>query len=140
MRTLPAWLGPRAALHCDPRGPPHTGPMDSLPAQLTSFVGRASAIEIASQRLREHRLVSVVGPGGCGKTRLAIEVVPQAMGPRDCVAFVDFSGLSDPALVPGTVTRAVGLREVPGQDPLETVGAVVQAGNYCSSSITVNAS
>jgi predicted ATPase/DNA-binding CsgD family transcriptional regulator len=102
-------------------GPPHTWPMVSLPVQLTSFVGRASAIEMVRRRLKEERLVSLVGPGGCGKTRLAIEVARQAMGPQDCVVFVDFSGLSDPALVPGAVIRALGLREVPGQDPLETL-------------------
>jgi predicted ATPase len=97
--------------------------MDTLPAQLTSFVGRASTIELVRVRLSEHRLVSLVGPGGCGKTRLAIEVARQTTGPEDRVAFVDLSGLSGPALVPGAVTRAVGLREVPGQDPLETLSA-----------------
>jgi predicted ATPase/DNA-binding CsgD family transcriptional regulator len=104
---------------------PHTGPMDSVPAQLTSFVGRASTIELVKKRLGEHRLVSLVGPGGCGKTRLAIEVARHGVGstPQDCVVFVDFSGLSDPALVPGAVTRALGLREVPGQDPLETLSS-----------------
>ncbi len=95
--------------------------MDGLPAQLTSFVGRASTVEMVGRRLREHRLVSVVGPGGCGKTRLAIEVARRALAPHDSIVFVDFSGLSDPVLVAGAVTRALGLREVPGQDPLETL-------------------
>ena len=99
--------------------------MDSVPAQLTSFVGRASTIELVRRRLGEQRLVSLVGPGGCGKTRLAIEVVCHGMGstPQDCIVFVDFSGLSDPALVAGAVTRALGLRETPGRDPLETLSA-----------------
>ena len=97
--------------------------MGSLPVQLTSFVGRASTIELVRARLVEHRLVSLVGPGGCGKTRLAIEVVSQTTGPQGCVAFVDFSGLSGPGLVPGAVARALGLRELPGQDPLETLSA-----------------
>ena len=97
--------------------------MESLPAQLTSFVGRASTIQLVKKRLAEHRLVTLVGPGGCGKTRLAIEVVRQGVGstPQGSVVFVDFSGLSDPALVPGSVTRALGLREVPGQGPLESL-------------------
>ncbi len=67
--------------------------------------------------------MSLVGPGGCGKTRLAIEVVSQTTGPQGCVVFVDFSGLSGPGLVPGAVARALGLREVPGQDPLKTLSA-----------------
>ena len=96
--------------------------MDGLATQLTSFVGRASTIEVVGRRLREHRLVSVVGPGGCGKTRLAIEVARRAMAPHESIVFVDFSGLSDSVLVAGAVTRALGLREVPGrQDPLETL-------------------
>ena len=45
-----------------------------LPGQLTRFIGRGSTIELVGSRLAEHRLVSLVGPGGCGKTRLAIEV------------------------------------------------------------------
>ena len=68
--------------------------MGSLPVQLTSFVGRASTIELVRERLVEHRLVSLVGPGGCGKTRLVIEVVSQTTGPQGFVVFVDFSGLS----------------------------------------------
>jgi predicted ATPase/DNA-binding CsgD family transcriptional regulator len=95
--------------------------MDGPLAHITSFVGRASTIELVRSRLIEHRLVSLVGPGGCGKTRLALEFIRQSMGLQDCAAFVDLSGLSDPALVPDAVTRALGLREVPGQDPLETL-------------------
>lgn len=119
----PLWAPPIARS----AGRSHTGPMASLPAQLTSFVGRTSTIELVGRRLAEHRLVSLVGPGGCGKTRLAIEVALQTMGTaqdgavQDCTVFVDFSGLSDPALVPGGVTRAIGLPEVAGQDPLETL-------------------
>ncbi len=98
--------------------------MERLPSHLTSFIGRTSAIELVREGLTEHRLVTLVGPGGCGKTRLAIEVARRAAGPGiDALAFVDFSGLADPALVAGAVTRAVGIKEVPGQDPLETLAA-----------------
>ena len=48
-------------------------PFGNLPGQLTSFIGRRSTIELVDRLLGEHRLVSLVGPGGCGKTRLAIE-------------------------------------------------------------------
>ncbi|HXW80287.1 MAG TPA: LuxR C-terminal-related transcriptional regulator [Acidimicrobiales bacterium] len=98
--------------------------MDSLPGHLTTFIGRDSTIELVRQRVAEHKLVTLVGPGGCGKTRLAIEVARRATGAsRDGVVFVDFSGLTDPALVPGAVTSALGLRQVPGQDPLVTLSA-----------------
>jgi predicted ATPase len=85
-------------------------PLASLPAQLTSFIGRGSAIELVCRQLVEHRLVSVVGPGGCGKTRLAIEVGRQVADLRpDGVFFVDLSGISDPGLVPGAVLGVLGL-------------------------------
>ncbi len=91
-----------------------------LPGQLTSFIGRRSTIELVGRRLAKHGLVSLVGPGGCGKTRLAIEVGRRtALVPPGSVFFVDLSSLSDPGLVPDTVLRALGLREVPGEGPLE---------------------
>jgi len=94
-------------------------PPASLPAQLTSFIGRGSAIELVRRQLVEHRLVSVVGPGGCGKTRLAIEVGRDVTGQRpDGVFFVDLSGISDPGLVPGAVLGVLGLRAAPGRDPV----------------------
>ena len=93
-----------------------------LPGQLTSFIGRRATIELVGRRLAEHRLVTLVGPGGCGKTRLAIEVAQRTkLVPPDRVFFVDLSGLSDPALAPGTVLRALGLGEAPGQGPLESL-------------------
>jgi predicted ATPase/DNA-binding CsgD family transcriptional regulator len=94
-------------------------PPASLPAQLTSFIGRSSAIELVRRQLVEHRLVSVVGPGGCGKTRLAIEVGRDVTGQRpDGVFFVDLSGISDPGLVPAAVLGVLGLRAAPGRDPV----------------------
>jgi predicted ATPase/DNA-binding CsgD family transcriptional regulator len=93
-----------------------------LPGQLTRFIGRGSTIELVGSRLAEHRLVSLVGPGGCGKTRLAIEVGRRTtLVPPGSVFFVDLSGLSDPRLVPGTVLRALGLREARGKGPLESL-------------------
>jgi predicted ATPase/DNA-binding CsgD family transcriptional regulator len=98
--------------------------LGSLPGQLTSFIGRRSTMELVSRRLAEHRLVSLVGPGGCGKTRLAIEVGQRTkLVPPEGVFFVDLSGLSDPALVPSTVLRTLGLGEAPGQGPLESLVA-----------------
>jgi len=97
----------------------------NLPGQLTSFVGRAPALEVVSHRMGEHRLVSVVGPGGCGKTRLAIEVGQRGAVARKSFCFVDLSGLSGPELVPGAVLTALGLTEAPGASPLETLVALL---------------
>jgi predicted ATPase len=97
----------------------------SLPGQLTSFVGRAPALEAVSHLMGEHRLVSVVGPGGCGKTRLAIEVSQRGAVALKSFCFVDLSGLSDPELVPVAALTALGLTEAPGASPLETLVALL---------------
>jgi len=90
-----------------------------LPGQLTSFVGREATIATVRERLQADRLVSLIGPGGCGKTRLAIEVGREVAACRpDGVFFVDLSGISDPALVPGAVVGALGLQAAPGRDPV----------------------
>jgi predicted ATPase/DNA-binding CsgD family transcriptional regulator len=98
-------------------------PPGNLPGQLTSFVGRQGTIAAVVRRLAEDRLVNLVGPGGCGKTRLAIEVGRQAQSWRaDGVFFVNLSGLSNPDLVPGSVAHSLGLRDAGRDDP---TGALV---------------
>jgi predicted ATPase/DNA-binding SARP family transcriptional activator len=88
-----------------------TGPARRAPAaQLTSFVGRGTELARLTE-LRTARLVTIVGPGGTGKTRLAIE----AAAPGAC--FTDLSPVDDPALVPAAVLGALGLREAGLQGP-----------------------
>ena len=92
-------------------------------AQLTSFVGRQAELDRLAE-LRGTRLVTILGPGGTGKTRLAIE----SAAPGAC--FADLSTVDDPALVPRAVLGALGLREA-GLQPTVTdptrrlVGALV---------------
>ena len=90
--------------------------------QLTSFVGREAEIREVLGLLGANRLVTLAGAGGCGKTRLALQVAGESLAAREHGAwFVDLSGLSDPDLVAGAVVSAVGLREVPGQSHTETL-------------------
>jgi predicted ATPase/DNA-binding CsgD family transcriptional regulator len=97
-------------------------PSGSLPSYMTNFIGRCSIVDNVVHRIAENRLVSLVGPGGCGKTRLAVEVARKTVcGRTEAVCFVDLSGLSNPGPVPDTVRKAVGLPEVPGQAALETL-------------------
>jgi predicted ATPase/DNA-binding CsgD family transcriptional regulator/transcriptional regulator with XRE-family HTH domain len=104
-----------------PARTPWTGPGD-LPGQFTNFIGREATLTLASRRLAADRLVSLVGAGGCGKTRIAIEVGRRARAARpDGVFFADLSGLSDPILVPGALLRALRLREVPGREATDVL-------------------
>ena len=102
------------------------GGVRDMPGQLTNFIGREATLTMASRRLADDRLVTLVGPGGCGKTRIAIEVGRLVRAARpDGVFFADLSGLSDPVLVPGALLRALGLREVPGRDATDVLISLV---------------
>ena len=94
----------------------------NLGVQLTSFVGREAALAEVGGLLANQGLVTVVGSGGCGKTRLALQVAADALGTRvDQAWFVDLSGTADPDLVPSTVMSAMGIQEVPGEPHAETL-------------------
>ncbi|MBB6554730.1 AfsR/SARP family transcriptional regulator [Nonomuraea rubra] len=79
-----------------------------LRAQLTSFVGRAEELAQVGARLRDSRLVTLIGPGGAGKTRLAIETAAQEPGD---VCFVPLAPVSDGDGVPQAVLAALGIRD-----------------------------
>jgi predicted ATPase/DNA-binding CsgD family transcriptional regulator len=97
------------------------GPADSLPVPLTSLVGRAADVIAVGDLLRreEVRLVTLTGPGGIGKTRLAIKVAESVAAEfPDGVWFVPLAQLRNPALVTQAIGRALGLDES-GQRPVE---------------------
>jgi predicted ATPase/class 3 adenylate cyclase/Tfp pilus assembly protein PilF len=88
----------------------------NLPAQLTSFIGREREIEEVKRLLAGSRLLTLTGAGGCGKTRLALQVAADRVEAyRDGVWFVPLAALTDPALVPQTMATALGVREDPGR-------------------------
>ena len=94
----------------------------NLPVQVTSFVGRERDLAELATRLRTARLLTLTGTGGCGKTRLALQVAGECIAAYpDGVWLVELAGLADPALVAQAVAAAVGVREVPGQSVQETL-------------------
>ena len=99
----------------------------NLPAAQTSFVGRTPEVARLRQLLdpltppdRKTRLITLTGAGGCGKTRLAIEVARQVQTDfADGVWLADLSTIADTTLVPTVVLTAIGGRESSDETPLE---------------------
>jgi predicted ATPase/DNA-binding SARP family transcriptional activator len=95
---------------------------DNLPFLLSSFVGRKREMDEVKRLLATTRLLTLTGPGGCGKTRLAVEVAAElAEGFGDYVRLVELASLSDPALVAQSVAGVLGLREQPGRTLTESL-------------------
>ena len=91
------------------------GGVHGFPAALTSFIGRAGAVREVAGLLEEYRLVTVTGPGGVGKTRLAGEVAERVAGRfADGAWRAELAAVRDPAQVPAVVAAALGVREQPG--------------------------
>jgi predicted ATPase/class 3 adenylate cyclase len=95
----------------------------NLPSRLTSFVGRERDLARVKDLMEEHRLVTLTGTGGSGKTRLAVEVAGELLGEfPDGAFFVELAPVRDPSLVPPTLARALGVVDQ-GGDALEAVRA-----------------
>jgi len=91
-----------------------TGSMHGFPAALTSFVGRAQAVSEIAAQLADCRLVTLTGPGGAGKTRLAGEVARQVAGRfADGAWLAELAAVREPAQVPAAVAAALGIRDLP---------------------------
>src|SRR5262249_49468323 len=96
---------------------PERSPPGGLPLPLTSFVGREREVAAAYSALRWDgvRLLTLTGPGGVGKTRLALRVAGQLAGDfPDGVWFVPLAPVRDPALVASAVAGVLGVRETAG--------------------------
>ncbi|MEV6865058.1 LuxR C-terminal-related transcriptional regulator [Streptosporangium subroseum] len=107
-------------------GADRSHPAPALPAPLTSFVGRVSERTALTELIRAHRQVTAVGPGGVGKTRLALAVAAEAAGEyADGVWFVDLVPVTDPGMIATAVAGALGLGEQPGRDMTESVVAAL---------------
>ena len=99
----------------------------NLPSQATSFVGRAAELAgLRSLVAGGSRLVTIAGPGGIGKSRLALQVAADALdGAGDGVWLVELAPVAEPELVARTVAAVLGVREEPGRPVLDTLAEAV---------------
>jgi non-specific serine/threonine protein kinase len=98
----------------------------NLPIQLTSFVGRETEIAEVKRLVGTTRLLTLTGPGGVGKTRLAQEVAADLLPDfPDGVWHVELAPLADPSLVPHTVAATLGIHEQLGRTMVETLTTIL---------------
>jgi predicted ATPase len=97
----------------EPAGPGRPQPRHNLPERLTSLVGRDRELDEVAKLLEQHRLVTVIGPGGAGKTTVAVEAARRLVvaGYPDGVWLVELAALRDPALLAEVVVAALGLED-----------------------------
>jgi predicted ATPase/class 3 adenylate cyclase len=93
-----------------------------IPSSLTPFIGREELVAEIRALSAAHRLVTLTGPGGTGKTRLALEVATSLEdGLRDGAAFVALAPIVDPELVPEAIARTLGILAEQGRSTLDVV-------------------
>ncbi|MDT5256077.1 MAG: hypothetical protein QOD10_1157 [Mycobacterium sp.] len=99
----------------------------NLRPQTTSFIGRESEVAELQDALKAHRLVTLTGVGGVGKTRLALEVASRLAGEfPDGVWFFELAAVADPAAVPDAVAAVLGISQQPGNSVSESVAAALE--------------
>lgn len=98
---LPTEFGPLRTLDAVP---------NNLPVQLTSFVGRETELAEATRLLEGTRVLTLTGPGGTGKTRMALQLAAEVSDRfADGVYFIDLSPAAEASVVPSTILRAMGM-------------------------------
>lgn len=96
--------------------------LNNLPLQLTSFIGREKEIIEVKQMLGSGRLLTLTGPGGTGKTRLALQVGADMLDQfSDGVWLVEFAPITNPELIPHAVANVLGVREEKGTPLFQTI-------------------
>ena len=100
--------------------------LHGLVPTLTSFVGRVGEVDEVASLLGQYRLLTVTGPGGVGKTRLAVEVARRVAGRfADGVWLVELAAVQEPALVPAAVAVALGVPQAPGMSIMDSLAGML---------------
>ena len=99
----------------------------NLPLSLTLFVGRETELDEIAALLSEHRVVTLAGAGGIGKTQTALRAATAFGDAAECaVCFVGLAPVGDPSLVTTSIATALGVQEVPNHPLLETLAAFLK--------------
>jgi predicted ATPase len=99
----------------------------NLRPQTTSFIGRESEVAELHAAVKAHRLVTLTGVGGVGKTRLALEVAGRLVDEfTDGVWFFELAAVTDPAAVPDAVAAVLGIIQQPGKSVAESLAAALE--------------
>src|SRR6185369_6960438 len=102
-------------------------PRHNLPGQLTPLIGREQALDATKRLLRQSRLLTLTGPGGIGKTRLALQLAAEMLDRfPDGVFFVPLASVYDPALVANAIALALVVSEVQGESLVDTLGKTLR--------------
>ncbi|MFC1852041.1 diguanylate cyclase [candidate division CSSED10-310 bacterium] len=116
----PSWIFNRAYENLDLAerlGYYRSPPLHNLPTMLTEFVGRHNEIKILKAFLDTRRFITVIGPGGSGKTRLAVHLAENVLDLfHDGVYFIDLTPLDSADLLADTIARAIGFVFTAGED------------------------
>lgn len=95
--------------------------ISNLPAQVSSFIGREEDVEAVRELVNEHRHVTLIGVGGIGKTRIALNAAIDLLEAFEGVWFIDLASFDDASLVPIAILAALNVPESPRRTPLESI-------------------
>jgi predicted ATPase/DNA-binding XRE family transcriptional regulator len=107
-------------------GPWSNATIAKLPLALTSFVGRESELAEIAALVRDHRMVTLTGAGGVGKTQTALHVAAALNDVDAALCFVGLAPIDDPSLVATAIASALGVQEVPNHPLIETLIAYLK--------------
>jgi predicted ATPase len=111
-------------------GTPPQEQADTVPSPLTSFIGRGQEQKLLRGLLQRNKLLTITGPPGAGKTRVAIELARSVRAEFDSVWFVELSQLEEEGFVPQRVATVLGIREQAPRPPTEVLADFLRSGKY----------
>jgi predicted ATPase/class 3 adenylate cyclase/Tfp pilus assembly protein PilF len=100
---------------------------NNLPRQITNFIGREQVLQEVKDLLSTSSLLTLMGTGGTGKTRLSLQVAADLLDAHpDGVYFIELAPVTDPGMIPYTLSHVLGVREEPGKPLIHTIAAYLK--------------